>query len=126
MNTTVITICGNCADAPELRFTPDGKATARMQVAVSERYPNAEGTWVNGPTSWHTVLAWGRLAEHAVDSINKGDRVTVHGRLAQREYTTEAGERRTVWEVTAVDIGLSLRHISASPRKPGAPVPAQG
>jgi single-strand DNA-binding protein len=125
MNSTLITISGNCADAPELRFTPDGKATARMRVAVSERYQNATGTWVEGATSWHTVLAWGKLAEHAVDSISKGDRVTVHGRLAQRDYTTEAGERRTVWELTAEDIGLSLRHVSASPRKPGAGVPVQ-
>lgn len=125
MNSTPITICGNCSDAPELRFTPDGKATARMRVAVTERYPNTAGTWVEGPTSWHTVLAWGRLAEHAVDSISKGDRVIVHGRLAQREYTTDAGERRTVWELTAEDIGLSLRHLSASPRKPGVPVSAE-
>jgi single-strand DNA-binding protein len=110
---TKITIAGNCADAPELRFTTDGKATARVRVAVNHRYQNTSGDWVDGPVSWHTVLAWGSLAENLVSSVDKGDRVVVHGRLAQRDYTTESGEKRSVWEVTAEDVGLSLRHAPA-------------
>jgi single-strand DNA-binding protein len=125
MNHVGITISGNCADVPALRFTPDGKATARMRVAVSERYQNTSGEWVDGATSWHTVLAWGALAEHAAQSITKGDRVLVHGRLAQREYTTDSGERRSVWELTADDLGPSLRHADAAVTRSPRPVPSQ-
>jgi single-strand DNA-binding protein len=125
MNHVRITISGNCADAPELRFAPDGKATARMRVAVSERYQDSNGNWVDGTTSWHTVLCWGSLAEHAAETLNKGDRVLVHGRLAQREYSTESGEKRSVWELTADDLGPSLRHNGASVTRASRAVPAQ-
>jgi single-strand DNA-binding protein len=125
MSSTRVTISGNCADVPELRFTPDGKATARVRVAVPERYQNTTGAWVDGSTSWHTVIAWGALAEHLVETVGKGDRVLVHGRLAQREYSTETGERRSVWELTADDIGASLRHATATITKANRPVPAQ-
>jgi single-strand DNA-binding protein len=117
MNATLITFAGHLADAPELRFTPAGRAVARVRVAVNSRYQNSDGTWVDGATSWHTVQAWGPLAEHLADSVAKGDRVLVHGRLEQRDYTTEAGEKRTAWEVTAEEIGLSLRHTAAETAK---------
>jgi single-strand DNA-binding protein len=117
MNTIQITIAGHTSDAPEVRFTPNGKANARMRVAVNSRYQDNTGTWVDGPTSWYTVLAWGQLAENVAESISKGDRVLVHGRLEQRDYETEAGEKRSVWELTADEIGISLRHATAQPTK---------
>ncbi len=117
MNTTPITIAGNAADIPELRFTPAGKATARLRVAVTSRYQDSTGAWTDGATSWHTVILWGTAAENAVESIAKGDRVIVHGRLEQRDYQTEAGDRRTTWEITAEEIGVSLRYATAKPVK---------
>ena len=117
MNTTIITFAGHLADSPELRFTPQGKAVARVRVAVNSRYQNSEGAWVDGATSWHTVQAWGPLAEHLAESVAKGDRVLVHGRLEQRQYLSENGENRTTWEVTAEEIGLSLRHTAAETTK---------
>lgn len=109
MNATTITITGYTAAAPELRVTPNGKATVTMRVAVTDRYRSPGGDWVDGATSWHSVVAWGPLAEHIAASVGKGERVIVTGRLAQREYQSEAGEKRSVWEVTAEDAGLSLR-----------------
>ena len=117
MNTTVITFAGCLADVPELRFTPSGRPVAKVRVAVNSRYQNGDGAWVDGATSWHTVQAWGALAEHLADSVRKGDRVLVHGRLEQRQYLAETGETRTSWEVTAEEIGLSLRHTSAETAK---------
>ena len=117
MNATLVTFAGHLADTPELRFTPNGKAIARVRVAVNSRYQNQAGEWVDGTTSWHTVQAWGPLAEHLADSVGKGDRVLVHGRLEQREYQTDTGENRTTWEVTAEEIGLSLRHTAAETMK---------
>jgi single-strand DNA-binding protein len=117
MNSTTVTFAGHLADAPELRFTPHGRAVARVRVAVNSRFQNGEGAWVDGATSWHTVQAWGPLAEHLAESVAKGDRVLVHGRLEQRDYTTDTGEKRTTWEVTADEIGLSLRHTAAETTK---------
>jgi single-strand DNA-binding protein len=110
LNDAQLTFAGNLADAPELRFTPNGKATARMRVAVNERRRDNTGEWVDGQTSWHTVIAWGKLAENAAATLTKGTRVLVHGRLSARDWATEAGEKRTSWEITADEIGASLRH----------------
>jgi single-strand DNA-binding protein len=117
MNATIVTFAGHVADSPELRFTPNGRAVAKARVAVNERYQNGAGDWVDGATSWYTVIAWGQLGEHLAESVAKGDRVLVHGRLAQRPYETEAGEKRTAWDVTADEIGLSLRHTAAETAK---------
>jgi single-strand DNA-binding protein len=106
---TMVTISGNLGDTPELAVTPNGKATTRLRVAVDSRHRTTEGQWVDGPTSWYTVIAWDRLAENVVEHARKGDRILVHGRLEQREWTTEAGESRTAWEITAEDLGLSFR-----------------
>lgn len=81
-----------------------------MRVAVTDRRQNDTGECIDGKISWHTVIAWGRLAEHAAEPLAKGMRVLVHGRLAQREWATETGEKRNAWEITAEEIGPSLRH----------------
>ena len=117
MNATIVTFAGHLADAPDLRFTRAGRPVAKVRVAVNSRYQNSDGAWVDGATSWHTVQAWGALAEHLAESVTKGDRVLVHGRLEQRQYLSETGETRTSWEVTAEEIGLSLRHTSAETAK---------
>lgn len=104
-----ITIYGNLAEAPKLATTTSGKATVRMRVAVDSRHRDAAGEWVDGQTSWYTVIAWDRLAENLADVAGKGDRLIVTGRLEEREWTTDAGEKRSVWELTAEDAGLSLR-----------------
>ncbi len=117
MNETPITMAGNLADDPELRFTPSGRAVAKARVAVNSRYQDQNGQWVDGPTSWHTVIAWGALGENLAESVRKGDRVVVHGRLEQRPYETQDGEKRAAWEITADEIGVSLRHATAKPQK---------
>lgn len=108
-NATMITISGNLAEAPELKLTPGGKATARMRVAVDSRRRDPAGEWVDGPTSWYTVIAWDTLAENLAETLSKGDRVLVHGRLEQREWADPEDQKHTVWEVTAEEAGPSLR-----------------
>ncbi|HEX3828242.1 MAG TPA: single-stranded DNA-binding protein [Sporichthyaceae bacterium] len=110
-NATLITFSGNLADAPELKITPAGKATARMRVAVdSRRRDSISGEWVDGPTSWYTVIAWDTLGgSNLAATLGKGDRVIVHGRLEQREWTALDDAKHNVWEVTAEDAGPSLR-----------------
>jgi single-strand DNA-binding protein len=120
---TMITISGNLGDNPELTLTPNGKPTTRLRVAVDSRHRSAAGEWVDGPTSWYTVIAWDRLAENIVEHGRKGDRVLVHGRLEQREWTTDAGENRAVWEITAEDLGLSFRLASPAKAEPVAEQP---
>ncbi|MGQ0632475.1 MAG: single-stranded DNA-binding protein [Sporichthyaceae bacterium] len=114
MNATPIHITGYAGANPELRLTPAGKATLTLRVAVTDRYRDAGGEWVDGATSWHTVIAWGPLAEHVADAVTKGDRIIVAGRLAQRSYENGDGDKRSVWEITADDIGLSLRTPAAT------------
>jgi single-strand DNA-binding protein len=106
-NNTMITVSGNLADNAEVRTTQSGKATARLRIAVNRRTRNAAGVWSES-TDWHTVVLWGTLAE-AVADLKKGAGVIVHGRLAQRDWTTSAGEKRTVWEITAEHIGVALK-----------------
>lgn len=117
MNVTALTIAGNTADVPEIRFTEAGRPVARVRVAVNSRYQDTGGQWVDGPTSWHNVTAWGALAENLAESVGRGDRIVVHGRLEQRTYETESGEQRHTWEITADEIGVSLRHATAKPAK---------
>jgi single-strand DNA-binding protein len=109
MNSTMLTIAGNLGDDPELRQTTGAKANVRMRVAVTERRRDDAGEWVDGDTSWHTVIAWDNLAEQAAETLTKGARVIVHGRLTERAYESKDGEKRTVWEITADEIGQSLR-----------------
>jgi single-strand DNA-binding protein len=108
MPSTQITITGNLTDAPDLRFTPSGAPVATFTVAVNERYRDNSGTWQDGETSFHRVNAWRELAEHATESLGKGDRVIVTGTLRQRNYENKDGDKRTVWEVRAAAIGADL------------------
>jgi len=116
MPDTTTIICGNLTDAPELRFTQGGAPVATMRVAVTLRV--REGNeWKDGETSFFRITAWRQLAENATDSLSKGDRVIVVGRLKTRSWETDEGERRTVVEVDAEEIGPSLRWATAKPQR---------
>ena len=118
MSSTLITITGNLGEAPEIRTTPTGKTHARLRVATSRRRRDAAGNW-GQETDWHTVVAWDTLAE-AVGDLTKGAAVIVHGRLAQREWTGSDGNKRTVWEITADQIGTVLRRRWDSEARSGS------
>lgn len=125
---TPITVTGNLTDDPELRFTPNGTATVRFSVAVNARVRQSDGTWTDGDPSYYNVTAWRDLAERVAESLTKGTRVVVTGRLEQRHWTTEGGEKRATWQITADDIGASLMFatvtvVRKASRRNGADVP---
>jgi len=122
MNTTNVTFAGNLTGDAELRFTTTGKAVTKLRVAVQSRRPKADGNgWEDGPATFHNVTVWGTPAEYAAESLTRGDRVLVVGRLEQRSYQTDNGEQRTTWDVTADEIGTSLRYATARATKASRP-----
>src|SRR6202451_4481543 len=111
---TQITIAGNLVDDPELRFTPAGQPVARFRVAATPRFrDNSTGEWKDGDSLFLTCNVWRQAAENAAESLTRGMRVIVAGRLRQRSYETKEGEKRTVYEVEVDDVGPSLRNASA-------------
>ena len=111
---TQITIAGNLVDDPELRFTPAGQPVAKFRVASTPRYrDNATGEWKDGDSLFLTCNVWRQAAENVAESLQRGMRVIVSGRLRQRSYETKEGEKRTVYEVEVDDVGPSLRNASA-------------
>jgi single-strand DNA-binding protein len=110
-----VTLVGNLTRDPELRFTQSGRGVASFGLAVNRRY-QMNGEWQE-ETSFFNVVAWGDLGENASASLNKGSRIVVTGRLQQREYETREGEKRTVVEVIADDLGPSLRWAQAEVNK---------
>jgi single-strand DNA-binding protein len=114
MGDTTITVVGNLTADPELRYTPTCTAVAAFTVAASRRiYDSATSQWKDGDTLFLRCTAWRHLAEHAAESLTKGARIIVTGRLKQRSYETTEGEKRTVYEVDAEDVGPSLRWATA-------------
>jgi single-strand DNA-binding protein len=111
---TQITIAGNLVDDPELRFTPAGQPVARFRIASTPRFrDNASGEWKDGDSLFLTCNVWRQAAENVAESLQRGMRVIVSGRLRQRSYETKEGEKRTVYEVEVDDVGPSLRNASA-------------
>jgi single-strand DNA-binding protein len=106
-----VTIVGNLTRDPELRFTAAGKGVASFGVAVNRRY-QVNGEWQE-KVSFFNVTAWDQLGENAAASLTKGARIIVTGRLEQREYSTNAGEKRSVVEIIADELGPSLRWARA-------------
>ena len=98
------TIVGNLVENPELRFTNNGIAVANMRVAVTQRIQQ-DGEWRDGDTSFLKVNVWRGQAEHLADSLSKGDRVMVTGRLRQRSWETPEGDKRSVTEIEADEVG---------------------
>jgi single-strand DNA-binding protein len=115
---TVITVVGNLVDDPELRFTPSGAAVANFRLASTPRtYDRQSGEWKDGETLWLGCSVWRQAAENVAESLTKGTRVLVQGRLKSRQYETREGEKRTVFEIDVDEIGPSLRNATAKVNK---------
>ncbi|HEV8174143.1 MAG TPA: single-stranded DNA-binding protein [Actinoplanes sp.] len=115
---TTITIIGNLTDDPELRFTPSGAAVAKFRVASTPRFMDrASGEWKDGEPLFMACNIWRDAAEHVAESLQRGARVIVTGRLRQRSYETREGEKRTVIELEVDEIGPSLRYATAKVQK---------
>jgi single-strand DNA-binding protein len=126
---TVLTIVGNLTSEPELRFLPSGQAVANFTVASTPRtYDRQTGQWRDGEALFLRCALWGQPAENASESLDRGMRVVVSGRLKQRSFETREGEKRTVVELDVDEIGPSLRYATAKVSKvernraPQAPV----
>jgi single-strand DNA-binding protein len=111
--TTNSTIAGNLTRDPEIRYTRDGQATTTLGVAVNRRWLNRETNEWEEATSFFDVVCWRELAENTALSLTKGARVVVSGRLEQRSWETEEGDRRFKVEIVADEIGASLRFATA-------------
>jgi single-strand DNA-binding protein len=115
---TTITIVGNLTNDPELRFTPSGAAVASFTVASTPRYlDKASGEWKDGEALFLRCSVWRQVAENVAESLTRGTRVIVQGRLKQRSYETKEGEKRTVVEVEVDEVGPALRYATAKVQK---------
>src|ERR1700754_1210077 len=115
---TVITIVGNLVEDPELRFTPTGQAVARFRIASTPRFLDKQtNEWKDGESLFLTCNVWRQAAENCAESLQRGMRVIVQGRLKQRSYETREGEKRTVYEIEADDVGPSLKNATAKVNK---------
>ena len=109
-----ITVVGNVVAAPELRFTSTGAAVATFRVASTpRRYDSQSGQWVDGEALFLTCNVWRQVAENIAETLTKGMRVIVTGRLRSRSYDTQNGDRRTVMELEVDEVGPSLRYATA-------------
>jgi single-strand DNA-binding protein len=115
---TTITVIGNLTDDPELRFTPSGAAVAKFRVASTPRtLDRNSGEWKDGEPLFLQCNVWRQVAENVAESLHRGSRVIVSGRLRQRTYETREGEKRTVMELEVDEIGPSLRYATAKVQK---------
>ena len=111
---TTITVIGNLTDDPELRFTPSGAAVAKFRIASTPRFlDKASGEWKDGEPLFLSCNVWRQVAENVAESLQRGSRVIVSGRLRMRSYETKEGEKRTVIELEVDEIGPSLRYATA-------------
>ena len=123
---TQITLIGNLVDDPQLRYTPTGQAVANFRVASTPRFMDRQtNEWKDGDALFLTCNVWRQAAENVAESLQRGMRVIVSGRLRQRSYETREGEKRTVYEIEVDEVGPSLRNASAkvnrSSRSTGGP-----
>jgi single-strand DNA-binding protein len=126
MADNTITIIGNITRDPELRFTPTGQATTNFGVAVNRRWQNRQTQEWEEQVSFFDVVCWQSLADNVADSLNKGARVIVTGRLDQRSWETQEGEKRSKVEIVADEVGPSLRWASAKVEKNQRKAPGEG
>ena len=111
---TSITIIGNLVNDPELRYTPTGQAVATFRVASTPRFMDrTTNEWKDGESLFLSCNVWRQAAENVAESLQRGMRVIVSGRLKQRSYETREGEKRTVYEIEVDEVGPSLRNASA-------------
>jgi single-strand DNA-binding protein len=126
-----VSISGNITRDPELRFTPTGQAIATFGVAVNRRWQNRQTNDWEESTSFFDVVAWGSLGENCAQSLSRGSRVVVSGRLEQRSWETQEGDKRSKIEIIADDVAPSLRWATVKIEKnerrspDGAPPPAR-
>ena len=115
MNEPVITVIGNLTADPDLRFTPSGVAVANFTVAQTPRtFDKARSEYVDGDPLFLNCSVWKEYAEHVAETLTKGMRIIVHGRLKSRSYEARDGSRRTVFEVEVEEVGPSLRYATAT------------
>jgi single-strand DNA-binding protein len=111
-----VMLVGNLTEDPELRFTPSGAAVASFRLAVTPRIRQGD-QWTDGETSFFRVNAWRALSENVAESLTKGARAVVIGRLRMRSWETPEGEKRSVVEVEADEVGASLKFATAKPER---------
>ncbi len=139
MSDNTTTLVGTLGADVELRFTPSGQSVANFRMAVTRKWTNRQTNAQEEATSWFQVVCWGSLGENVAESVNKGARVIVTGRLEQRTWETQEGQKRSVIEVIADEVGPSLRwataqvvrnerqgggHVNTSPQPTGVNAPA--
>lgn len=112
-----VTLVGNLTDDPELRYTPNGTPVATFTVAINRRTRDENGQWKDGETSFLRCNVWRQQAENAAESLSKGSRAIVVGRLRQRSWETPEGQKRTVIEVEVESVGPSLEWAKAEVTK---------
>jgi single-strand DNA-binding protein len=111
---TVITVVGNLVDDPELRFTPSGAAVANFRIASTPRtFDKQSNEWKDGDALFLSCSVWRQAAENVAESLQRGMRVVVQGRLKSRQYETREGEKRTVFEIEVEEVGPSLKYATA-------------
>ena len=113
----VVTLVGNITDDPELRFTPSGSPVANFTVAVNRRFRNQDGTWDDKLDGFFRCNCWRDMAENVVESLQKETRVVVVGRLQQRSWEDQEGNRRSAFEIQVDEVGPSLRWSTAKIEK---------
>jgi single-strand DNA-binding protein len=117
---TTITVVGNLVDDPELRFTPSGAAVANFRIASTPRtFDRQSNEWKDGDALFLSCSVWRQMAENVAESLQKGMRVVVQGRLKSRQYETREGEKRTVFEIDVEEVGPSLRYATAKVARAG-------
>ena len=117
---TVITVVGNLVDDPELRFTPSGAAVANFRIASTPRtFDRQTNDWKDGDALFLSCAVWRQAAENVAESLQKGMRVVVQGRLKSRQYETREGEKRTAFEIDVDEVGPSLRYATAKVTRAG-------
>lgn len=115
---TTITVVGHLADDPELRFSPSGAAVANFRVGTTPRtFDKQTNEWKDGDTMWLSCSVWRQQAENVAESLTRGMRVIVQGRLKSRTYETREGEKRTVFEIDVDEVGPSLKNATAKVAK---------
>ena len=123
-NDNSVTLVGNLTDDPELRYTPNGAAVCKFRIAVNRRIPDGNGGWKDGEASYFSVNCWRGLAENVAESLTRGTRVVVAGRLQYRAWENQDGDKRSAVEIEADEVGPSLRWATArterNPRAGGA------
>jgi single-strand DNA-binding protein len=126
MADNTVTVIGNVTRDPELRFTPSGQAIATFGLAVNRRWQNRQTQEWEEQVSFFDVTCWAQLGQNVSDSLNKGARVIVSGRLEQRSWETDQGEKRSKVEIVADEVGPSLRWATAEVTRNERSGPSEG